>query len=100
MRLQIDTIDRTVAVVDKNVNLGELISFLENLLPEWKSYTLIKVEKNDFDNPIIIKEIIREQTNIPNITPYYPNIQPYYNPFIITSGNGTFNVETDYRTWE
>ncbi len=102
MRFQIDSINRTITVLDDCL-LGELVTQLESILPEWKSYKLTKVEKNDYCNPIVIEKIIdKYPTYIPNIEPYRPNITPYTYPLVITCSNlGTYNFDiTTNRVFE
>jgi hypothetical protein len=41
MKIQIDTTEKTIKV-ELPVNMGELETELEKLLPNWKEYTLIK----------------------------------------------------------
>lgn len=102
MKFQIDSIDRTITVLDDCL-LGELVTQLESILPEWKSYKLTKVEKNDYCNPIVIEKMVdRHPIYISTIVPYtYPStISPYR--YQITSGNlGTYNFDiTTNRVFE
>lgn len=102
MKLQIDSIAKTITLLDDCL-LGELVTQLESILPEWKSYKLTKIERNDYDNPIVIEKIIdRYPISIPNIEPYNPYAYPYNPPFVITRSNlGTYNFDiTTNRVFE
>lgn len=89
MKFQIDTIAKEIHVLE-NCKLGELISTIEQFLPEWKEYILVNKTPHEFSNPIIIT--IKEEK--PPV--YYPVAVPVtpinpYNPYppIITCGTGT-----------
>ena len=58
MKLQIDTTEKTIKVLE-DIPLGELLSAIKKLLPEdeWEKYKL--------------------QTNIYQYQPYYPVLTPY-----------------------
>ena len=69
MKIQLDTITKTVKIVEE-VNLGELLKTLQQLLPNglWKEFKLEMNKNIEWRDPIIIR-------------PYYPPCPPYYNPY-------------------
>jgi len=76
MKIQLDTIAKTIKI-EEAVNLGELTTALEKLLPngEWKEF---KIEVNTtiaWTNPIVIER------------PYHPN--PWEYPWITYQSGGT-----------
>lgn len=100
MKLQIDTDNKTIKV-DDDVQFSELVEALEKLLPKglWKDFTLQNERIDWWNNPVIIKERIIENSpywpspiwidTTTNKTPIDPNI-------VYCSNNmqsGIFNIE-------
>lgn len=89
MKLQLDTINKTIKIED-NVSFQELIDVLEKLLPkgEWKKFTLeTSTVINNWSSPIIIEKTV----------PRYPSY-PWYcaNTTRATEYNldkGQYNIE-------
>jgi hypothetical protein len=87
MKLQIDTIAKTIKIEEK-VNLGEFVEKIEILFPDgqWKEYNLEVAIINNWVNPIIIDRSI----------PFVYPAQPFWKqPDIICSvpHTGSINVQ-------
>lgn len=96
MRIQLDTKLKTIKV-DETVNFGELIKYLDKLLPKnhplgnWKEYKLeTNTVINNYNYPIVYKKPLT-----PYVWPAIPYHPPLYNnDFQITcrSGNSGTNI--------
>ena len=87
MKLQIDTKEKTISVLEK-VNLNELYENLKKLLPqgEWKDFSLEVNAQIIWTNPIVIN-------------PYIPvNPYPWYNPTYVTAevASSTYDIGISY----
>lgn len=84
MKIQLDTKNKTISI-DENVNLGDFLELLEELLPngKWADFTLIaQTVINWNSNPIIIDR--------------YPQpAQPYWQPWITYGSDGTGEIQGD-----
>jgi hypothetical protein len=87
MKLQIDTTEKIIRI-EERVNLGDLYSELEKLLPKgaWREFQLDTQTKIDWTQPIIYP-IYPTYPTYPDPTPINPYQPPYY-PWI-TWCNGT-----------
>jgi hypothetical protein len=65
MKIQIDTINKTIAV-NEEVNLLEFTEYLKNI-PDWELYTIKG----------FIEYVYWYNTQSPVIVPYNPTINPY-----------------------
>ena len=83
MKLRIDTALKQIQIEEK-VNLGELFTKLEQLLPNdlWKEYSIEVVVLNNWINPIIIDRPY----------PVYPTQPFWHNPYVITSQISPYNA--------
>lgn len=97
MKLQIDTVNKTIKV-EGNVNLNELFEGLKKLLPEeeWKGFTLESGNIIEWINPITIPIIPYYPTNPYVWPPYYPwTTSPIVtcadNSYTLTAG--TYNIQ-------
>ena len=70
MKLNINTTDKIIRL-EEQVNLGELFTFLEEILPDlkWREYSIEVNVVNNWGNPIYT----------PPFMPYTP-VNPIYNP--------------------
>jgi len=89
MRIQIDTVLRTIKIEEKT-NLGELIKSLEVMFPNdlWKQFDLEVTVINTWTNPIVIKGY--------PYNPYVPYTSPdlpwWHQQPIITCDTNTVNT--------
>lgn len=91
MKLQLDTVDKTIKI-EADIVLSELTETLEKLLPkgEWKKFTLqTNTIINNWNSPVVIEK-------------YYPRTYPWYvgvqylaggNNNTISLKSGTYNVQ-------
>lgn len=94
MKLQLNTTDHIIKIEDRYVNLNELCSLLEKILPngEWREYDLECGNTLVWQSsPVIIEKHI----------PSYPWLQPTYDPSIqnpyttCTTIPGVYNLEIE-----
>lgn len=78
MKLQINSTDKIIKL-EEQVNLGELFTFLEEILPDlkWREYSIEENVVYNVSNPIVVNPAIPNY--IPN-TPYNPIGPNYPNP--------------------
>ncbi len=63
MKIQIDTKAKTVSV-EGSVNIGEFISEIKAMLPDWESYSLeTNVVINNWSVPVVSKSISSQNPN-------------------------------------
>lgn len=74
MKLEINTQERKIRLLEE-VNIGELFTFLEEILPDlkWREYSIEGNVVYDVSNPIVINPT-------PSFVPYTPN--PITNPWV------------------
>lgn len=88
MKIQLDTTAKVIKV-EETVNIGELISALEKLLPkgEWKDFKLETHTTIEWSTPVVIPYRPVVQPCVPQ--PLYP-IDPWWRqPYITCSSNST-----------
>lgn len=91
MRLQLDTVAKTIKIED-DVNLNDLLALVKKLLPdnEWRKYSLsANVTIKSWSDPIIIHDHY-----------YWPRLEPIRidpgitHPYEITCGNKSWSSAT------
>ena len=78
MKLEINIQERKIRLLEE-VNIGELFTFLEEILPDlkWREYSIEGNSNNDYGYPVIVTPVVPNYT--PN-TPYNPIGPNYPNP--------------------
>ena len=73
MKLQINSTEKIIRL-EEQVNLGELFTFLEEILPDfkWREYSIEGNVVYNVSNPIVVNPV----TPYAPIVPIYPNV-PY-----------------------
>ncbi|MBS3775803.1 MAG: hypothetical protein KGY70_11490 [Bacteroidales bacterium] len=79
MKIQLDY-DNKMLTVENNVNLGELMEKIKQVLPDWKKWTLETKTEVIWNNPVVVRE------------PYNPY---YFNWPIIWCDDSTAGVSID-----
>lgn len=85
MKLQLDFENKIITIED-TVNLGKLVSRLEELLPDWKQWEL---KQTDSELPLQhqYNQRFDDRTTINPFLTNYPNTPPTYNPVVYTTSN-------------
>ena len=76
MKLEINTQERKIRLLEE-VNIGELFTFLEEILPDlkWREYSIEGSVTYYSSNPIVInpKDLTPPFQPYTPVSPYYPN---------------------------
>ena len=84
MKLEINTQERKIRLLEE-VNIGELFTFLEEILPDlkWREYSIEGISNNDYGYPVVITPI--------TYPTYPPN--PITNPWVTYCTSSTGEIK-------